>query len=280
MARTVEEWIGKTDDQRAPPRVKDLRGKIFGMLTVTRLVELRQDAHGRKAIWQCNCDCGETRTIRGTELTRGDATSCGCSSKTSAKDLEGRTFGKWKVLNRCQGSVPTRTYWQCVCECGTTRPVQTNHLRRGKSKSCGCDRPKGAANHNFKHGSDQSVYGIWCNIIQRCENPKCPEYRNYGGRGISICRRWRTDFAAFAADMGPRPEGDFSIDRWPDKNGNYEPGNCRWATRTEQARNSRRNLLVEMDGENVPLVEACERTGINYGAAKWRVHAGYDWRGV
>jgi hypothetical protein len=117
-------------------------------------------------------------------------------------------------------------------------------------------------------------------MIDRCENANTPFWHIYGGRGIKVCKRWREDFTAFLSDMGERPSPDHSIDRYPDKDGDYQPGNCRWATAKEQARNFRKNLIVELDGESMSLSEACEKSGINYGAAKWRYHAGHDWRGI
>ena len=116
-------------------------------------------------------------------------------------------------------------------------------------------------------------------MINRCTNERCPEWHIYGGRGITVCERWRDNFEAFLADMGHRPTSRHSIDRI-DNNGNYEPANCRWATPKEQARNLRKNLVVDLDGRSVTLAEACEVTGINYGAAKYRLKAGYHWRGI
>lgn len=88
-----------------------------------------------------------------------------------------------------------------------------------------------------RHGmSADPTYHSWAYMIQRCTNPKKNRYYSHGGRGIQVCKRWRESFLAFLEDMGPRPEGK-TLDRWPDKDGNYEPGNCRWATPLEQAHN-------------------------------------------
>jgi hypothetical protein len=115
-------------------------------------------------------------------------------------------------------------------------------------------------------------------MIGRCTNPHNKSWEYYGGRGIKVCERWQSSFNDFLADMGPRPTQSHSIDRFPDQNGNYEPTNCRWATKKEQSRNMRRNRLVDLGGEKITLAEACERTGVNYGSAKWRLNNGYDWR--
>lgn len=277
MARKVEEWIASSDDQRAPPRVRDLVGKTYGMLRVTAFSHIG----GKQPVpfWKCVCTCGRERTARGAELNRGDIQSCGCAAKTGKKDISALVFSKWKVLHADNARASVRTYWICQCECGEVRSVATIHLMNGKSTSCGCNRPTGEASKAYKHGSNPDVYGVWCNMIQRCENKNNPHFHNYGGRGISICQSWRSDFSVFEMDMGPRPTPTHTLDR-VDNNGDYHAGNCRWATRTQQARNSRRNLLVEMDGKSVPLIEACEMAGVNYDAAKWRHHAGYDWSGL
>src|SRR5262245_33615736 len=91
----------------------------------------------------------------------------------------------------------------------------------------------------------QALKQIWRGMIRRCENPNDSRYEDYGARGISVCARWRDSFEAFAEDMGPRPSPDHSIDRYPNNNGNYEPGNCRWATQKQQARNMRTNRRLK-----------------------------------
>lgn len=114
-----------------------------------------------------------------------------------------------------------------------------------------------------KHGKhDTTEYHIWEGIKQRCTNPKNPKYQNYGGRGIRVCERWHT-FENFYADMGNRPSLKHSIDRL-DVNGNYDPANCRWATITEQARNSTTNHIVEWEGKSMCLAEVAEVTGVPY----------------
>lgn len=103
---------------------------------------------------------------------------------------------------------------------------------------------------------------VWNTMIQRCHNPKSQSYAKYGGRGIQVCQRWRDSFLAFWEDMGPRPEG-LTLDRFPNNNGNYEPGNVRWATRTEQAVNRRSTKFIEHDGRTLCLQDWAKELGLS-----------------
>lgn len=130
----------------------------------------------------------------------------------------------------------------------------------------------------MKHGASRrsgktAEYQIWLAMRQRCSNPRKRQFADYGGRGVVVCPKW-DDFAAFLEDMGPRPTPRHSIDRWPDKDGNYEPGNCRWATATEQASNTRRNVVVSVYGEQMNLKQAVDRYGGRYGTVLARIHSG------
>jgi len=156
----------------------------------------------------------------------------------------------------------------CECDCGNVVAVRNYHLKSGNSKTCGCSRLKA---DGF---SGDPIYSIWAGMIQRCENPNTLSFHNYGGRGISVCRRWKESVAAFAQDMGPRPDG-YTLDR-VDNDGDYTPDNCRWASLQEQQRNKRTNRVIEFNGEKKLLVEWASEKGISVKALWFRLYDGWS----
>lgn len=132
--------------------------------------------------------------------------------------------------------------WVCQCDCGNIAFAQTSDLRAGRHRSCGCLRVDVMTRHGgTNHGGGRTPeYRSWMSMKARCLDSDHDSYKWYGGRGITICDRWLASFEAFLADMGARPSLKHSIDRI-NNDGNYEPGNCRWATANEQAQNQRHN---------------------------------------
>lgn len=194
----------------------------------------------------------------------------------SSPDLTGTRSGKLVVL----GPIEQRTYpsgralrWLCRCDCGEVTVKRSQHLRGG-TKSCGCT--KGGPH---KHGHARRTvgcapeYGPWAAMKKRCTNPNAANYYRYGARGVTICDTWMRDFTAFLADMGPRPSLDHSLDRIDNAKG-YYPGNCRWATRTEQQRNRRINVYVEAFGKRQILSQWAIETGLSQSTISKRLAAG------
>lgn len=227
-----------------PPTI-DLTGQVFGKLTVIR----RNGIIYPQAAWLCQCECGNTSTVRGQSLRIGDTTSCGCNNV--ARDLTGQTFGLLTVQSRA----PNRdgnVMWACTCACGGSIDFRADRLLDKYMSSCGC---RVGATHNM---SGTSEYGIWINMRDRCNNPFNQNYHRYGGRGIYVCDSWDESFINFYADMGDRPEG-MSIDRI-DNNKGYSPDNCRWATNLQQSVN-KNPIKGTVSGHR----------GVYRHGAKWRV---------
>lgn len=158
-------------------------------------------------------------------------------------NLVGQRFGMLLVAERA-GSAKNRALWRCVCDCGATDVlVNGNMLQQGKKKSCGCATGAmfSAAKRTHGHtigGKKTKIYQAWKNMRNRCSDPKLPAWSNYGGRGIKVCDAWRDSFETFYADVGDPPGPSYSIDRI-NNDGNYEPGNVRWANRSQQNKNTR-----------------------------------------
>lgn len=181
---------------------------------------------------------------------------------THIKDITGQRFFRLTVTRRAEDAITKSgakvVVWECLCDCGNTILVRISNLRNG-TKSCGCWRTQ-FPRANKSHGKTHTrIYSIWNQMIQRCTNPNHISFPNYGGRGISVCDRWQL-FANFYADMGDIPDG-CSIDRI-DNEGDYEPKNCKWATKSDQSINRRNNRRINHNGLTLTVKEWSETTNI------------------
>lgn len=173
------------------------------------------------------------------------------------KDLKGRRFGRLLVMEyagprRNKRGRSVGSYWKCVCDCGTHRTVESATMLRGNATSCGCWHREATARSSRKHGGSRTAeYRHYRSMVSRCLflSPSNPGWKNYKGRGITVCDRWlrgedeMTGFECFLADMGQRPSG-MDIDRI-DPDGNYEPLNCRWVSRSDNLKNKRKGTHCE-----------------------------------
>lgn len=189
-------------------------------------------------------------------------------------DLVGQRFGRWLVTGPREVRSAGAVYWTCRCDCGNVKAIFHGNLRSGKTTSCGCHAYEltaaRSARHDGAHRGRVTVeYRLWLSMRSRCRNPANHSYPDYGGRGIEVCERW-DDFANFLADMGPRPSPKHSIERAAN-DGPYEPGNCRWATKTEQANNTRRNRNLAHAGQVHTIAEWARLTGIPQSAIRQRL---------
>lgn len=186
-------------------------------------------------------------------------------------DLTGQRFGRLAVIRYLQGCG-----WLCRCDCGTEKAVLSGSLRRGGATSCGCFRREKMRSERTRHGhATTPTYLAWSHMKSRCENRNNKDYADYGGRGIRVCDRWQ-DFANFLADMGEKPSASHSIDRYPDNDGNYEPGNCRWATVLQQANNKRNNRILEFNGRRQTVPEWARELGFAASAIHGRLAKGWS----
>jgi hypothetical protein len=201
-------------------QIKDITGRRFGRLTALRLMPERK--HGQ-ACWLCECECGSQRVVHGFRLRGGYTKSCGC---IHIKDITGQRFGRLTAL-RLAPERKNRMVMRAI--------VRGRDLCSGNTRSCGC-LPRGKPIKPIEES--RALYLVWKAMIQRCEQPSCKSYKNYGARGITVCARWRNSLENFLADMGRRPSPQHSIDRIDNDQG-YFPENCRWSTRSEQRRNQR-----------------------------------------
>lgn len=190
-----------------------------------------------------------------------------------AINIIGKKFNKLTVISKEPKNKLGEVRWLCQCECGNKTIILSYYIRKGITRSCGCLMKELAkirkTTHNF---SRTSTYHIWQAMKNRCENPKSSMYKYYGGKGIKVCERWNT-FTNFLTDMGERPIKK-SIDRI-NNDGNYEPGNCRWATNFEQSRNTNRNHIIFHNGKSHCLSDWAALLNIPHKTLSNRLYSGW-----
>jgi len=190
-------------------------------------------------------------------------------------DLAGLKKNRWTVLEYVRRSDCGSAMWLCKCDCGTIKEVAGTTVVTGKSKSCGCLAAERTSVRTATHRlSKTTEHKIWLGMRNRVLSTKDTSYKNYGGRGITICAEW-DDFLTFLADMGERPTPKHSIDR-RDNEGNYTPDNCYWATPRQQATNKRNNINITRDGVTKCLKDWCTHQKLPYKTVWYRIN-GLNW---
>lgn len=181
-------------------------------------------------------------------------------------DLSNKSFGRWFVSDYAG-----KSYWNCICKCGTTKKVSSYNLINNKSISCGCY----AAERNTKHGMSRTkIYSIWEGMKQRCTSPSNTYWHRYGGRGIKVCKRWQS-FENFYADLGDPPTKQHSLGRI-NNDGDYEPNNVRWETLEQQNNNKVLNHKVTIDGVTKTLTQWAQENGLKPSTVMSRVSYGWN----
>lgn len=193
------------------------------------------------------------------------------------KDLVGHRFGRLKVIEQhARRTKAGAIRWWCLCDCGSITTVIGGGLKRGATKSCGCLHKERVREASTTHGMHtHPAYKAWEDMKRRCNDVNHKSYGNYGGRGIVVCERWLEGFEEFWENLGGTWKEGLSLDR-EDNDGNYEPSNCKWSTKSEQQCNKRSNKMVETEWGLLPLVKAAKRSGINYQTLMSRLNNGWS----
>jgi len=189
--------------------------------------------------------------------------------KVNRYELAGQKFGRLLAVEKEKG------FWRCQCDCGKSIRVASYDLVSGRYKSCGCKHAEDTkAGMRYRHGmSHTKEHRAWAKIRERCHNPKDKNFNKYGAKGISVCQTWRESFEAFFEDMGPCPSPQHSIDRI-ENSGNYDLGNCRWATKKEQAINRYRTIWFEYQGTRLCQKDWARRFGVASDAITYWIKKG------
>lgn len=252
-------------------------GSRFGKLSI-----LTGDwiGNGARRKIRCVCDCGAEKDVAIADLRAGKTTSCGCYKREWQEDRYplpiGQKFNKLTVL-RSAGHQGRGRMVEAQCECGNVTTANIDNIRNGHTTSCGCQKIlsgiERAKHGHSRNGSRSRTYSIYRDMRTRCENPNYKEFYLYGGRGITVCDRWKQGYEFFLADMGECPPG-MTLER--DRvNDGYSPENCRWATPAEQSVNKRNNVFIEYEGRRQTVSQWASELGLNAGRMYYGVKQGW-----
>jgi len=247
--------------------------KISPGMKFGRLLTIKKDIESvGESKWVCRCDCGNEFNAVASRLVSGKTKSCGClilDYKTRF-DMIGKVFGKLTVVEMRKNS-KKETVWLCRCECGGEKITTTGALEWGATKSCGC------LIGNPTHGDyNERIRRIWVGMMARCYSTNIPSYVYYGGKGILVCEEWHeyTVFKEWAFANGY--EEHLTLDRFPNKTGNYGPDNCRWATYKQQANNKTNNHILLIDGVERTISQWADIYSISQLRIASRIRRGWD----
>ena len=192
-------------------------------------------------------------------------------------NLIGKRFGRLIVIQQAGREKFGEILWLCKCDCGNEKITSSSRLRKGKCTSCGCYQKEAIVKAKRKHGMfGTRIYSVWATMIQRCSNPHNSKYKNYGARGISVCKEWSDSFEAFYEwSMSNGYADNLTIDRI-NVDGNYEPANCRWIGMIDQENNRTNNVLITINGITKTRTEWCRINGIKPQIACQRVFSGWN----
>lgn len=233
----------------------DRTGQKINRLTFIKYVGNRK--------WLVRCDCGTEKILSTANIVSGDTKSCGCLNTEKLKeprrreDLTGKKFNYLTAIKFVEYDEKSHNCkWLFKCDCGNEKILGVGGVKSGNTKSCGCYNSQKASERATIHGKNHTKeHRTWCNMRRRCRDAE--NYPDYAGRGITVCDRWAESFQNFLDDMGLAPTPKHTIDRI-NNNGNYEPSNCRWATRKQQNRNYSRNINIIINKETHCLKQWCE----------------------
>jgi hypothetical protein len=196
-----------------------------------------------------------------------------------AENLTGQKFGKLTVVEKAGNNKQGKQMWVCKCDCGKikSKPALTYELKSGKVKSCGCLYFESNKERNKTHGLTHSrLYQVWQGVISRCYYIKNAAFKNYGGRGITVCEEWRNSFESFYEwAMSHGYSDELTLDRI-NVNGNYCPKNCRWVSMKEQQNNRRNNKIVSYKNKEYTIAQLAEKLNLSSETLRWRLNNGWD----